>query len=133
MGTYQWDMRQPVCPKRTAASLGLDVVEPAGDELQLDIDDLSDMRFVDEMIGLLSISDIGVRIHKVTSSKSGNTHVYLRLEWPCQLDAVTRIALQACFGSDRKRELLSLLRHVFKTQHPPTVFFEVPDSATVSE
>lgn len=117
-------MKKPVCPQATAAALGLIAVAPEVDELQLDIDNKSDMDIVDDMLGLLAASDIGARVEKVTTSKSGNTHVYLRLEWPVELDPVTRIALQACFGSDRKRELLSLLRHVFKTQHPPTVLFE---------
>lgn len=117
-------MKKPVCPKATAASMGLVAVEPEPDELQLDIDNQSDMALVDDMLGLLEASDVAVRVHKITTSKSGNSHVYLRLEWPGGLDPVTRIALQACCGSDRKRELLSLLRHVFKTQHPPTVLFE---------
>jgi hypothetical protein len=125
----KWDMKQPVCPKTTAAAMGLIAIEPAEDELQIDIDDPSDLRLVDDMLGLLAASDVGARVHKITESKSGNSHVYLRLDWPGPLDPVTRIALQACFGSDRKRELLSLLRHVFQTQHPPTVFFEKPEVA----
>lgn len=119
------DMHKTVCPDTMARGMGLIAVAPSGDELQLDIDAPSDMDIVASMLDVLERNDISVEIKKQTRSKSGNAHLYVRIDWPSGLDPVTRIALQACLGSDRKRELLSLLRHVFKTQTPPTVLFEV--------
>ena len=119
------DMRRPNDPIAMASRLGLVAVVPSDDELQLDVDDPKDHEITDAMLAVLEAHDIPCRITKTTESKSGNAHVVIRIEWPRPLDPVTRIALQACFGSDRKRELLSLLRHEFKTQNPPTVLFEV--------
>lgn len=118
-------MRKHNDPVALASRLGLVAVAPADDELQLDIDDPGDLDVVNAMLTVLESHDIPCEIRRVSPSKGGNVHVVMRVEWPRQLDPVTRIALQACFGSDRKRELLSLLRHEFKTQNPPTVLFEV--------
>lgn len=119
------DMRVQNNPFQLASRLGLVAVAPEDDELQLDIDHPIDHEITDRMLAVLEAHDIPCEIARTTESKSGNAHVVIRIEWPRPLDPVTRIALQACFGSDRKRELLSLLRHEFKTQNPPTVLFEV--------
>jgi hypothetical protein len=55
------------------------------------------------------------------SRTEGHRHVVLRADHP--LDIYERIALQACLGSDLKRELLALLR-VWQGITPITVFFE---------
>ena len=119
------DMRVPNDPNTLAARWGLVAVAPEDNELQLDIDEPLDHEVVDRMLAVLEAHDIPCEVVRAAPSKSGNFHITMRIEWPRRLDPVTRIALQACFGSDRKRELLSLLRHEFKTQTPPTVFFEV--------
>jgi hypothetical protein len=123
--SYGQDMRVHNDVNQMAVRLGLVPVHPEPDELQLDIDDRDDMRVAVDMLAVLEGNGVPARVIKTTRSKSGNAHVYIKLEWPEGLDPVTRIALQACLGSDRKRELLSLLRHLFQTQHPPTVLFEV--------
>jgi hypothetical protein len=119
------DMRHHNDPSVLAGRMGLVAVSAAEDELQLDIDNPLDHEVADRMLAVLEAHDIPCEVVRATPSKSGNFHITMRIEWPRPLDPVTRIALQACFGSDRKRELLSLLRHEFKTQNPPTVFFEV--------
>jgi hypothetical protein len=48
----------------------------------------------------------GAKEYKQWRSKSGGLHVILKVER--DLSVVERIALQACLGSDRKRELLGL-------------------------
>lgn len=62
----------------------------------------------------------------LTRSRSGNTHVYVRLTHP--VSEVERIALQAALGSDPTREALSMAYH-FKALEPTTVFFETPEQA----
>lgn len=125
MGDYTQNMREPNDPFVMAKRLGLIAVAPEPDEIQLDIDSPDDLAVAETMMGALSAQQIPCEVARTTTSKSGNAHVVIRIEWPRPLDPVTRIALQACLGSDRKRELLSLLRHEFQTQHPPTVLFEV--------
>lgn len=121
------DMRVHNDAHALAARWGLTVVAPEDDELQLDIDEPGDLDVANKMLRVLEAHDIRCEVARATPSKSGNAHVVMRIEWPRPLDPITRIALQACFGSDRKRELLSLLRHEFGTQNPPTVFFEVSE------
>lgn len=123
------DMHALVCPYRIAGAMGLEVVVPDIDGLQLDIDCEADLALADGMVRLLLDNRVQTKIVRTTRSKGGNWHVYLKIDWPDDLDPVTRIALQACLGSDRKRELLSLLRHVFGTQNPATVLFERRESA----
>lgn len=113
----------------TAKSMGLVVVEPADDELLLDIDDdIVGMMWMTKMLEVLRRNGVGVEMIKQTVSKSGNAHVYLRLDRRI-LTPMARIALQACLGSDRHREILSAVRVMMKCDRPPTVLFEVPDRA----
>ena len=116
-------------PYPIAEALGLVVVLPAPNELFLDIDDAESLAMYEARI-------VDLREHyevvetKRTTSNGGNTHIYLALRdddgW-VPLDAVTRIALQACLGSDRQHELLSLMTAHAGSLRPPTVLFEKPE------
>lgn len=110
-------------PYEEAKELGLVAVLPEECELFLDIDNKDDFEVMTEIIKVLRHNHFKIAEEKVTRSKSKKWHVYLRTELP--LDAMTRIALQACLGSDRKREALSILRHLHGN-FAPTVFFEKP-------
>lgn len=116
-----------------AAELNLDVVVPDDYTLQLDYDNGVPERF-EELIHLINcnfgvsegqfnegILTQGFNI-KQTTSKSGNKHIYVRLEKP--ITATERLVFQAALGSDPKREILSLAR--LKRGEPnPTLLFEV--------
>lgn len=110
-------------PFETAAKYNLDVVLPADDELFIDIDAPLDAEWLKLMVKVLHDNGWPVDTIKTTTSRNGNTHVYLHTLRP--VTPVERIALQACLGSDRKRELLSLLRIIRELDRPATVFFEV--------
>lgn len=58
--------------------------------------------------------------YQVTKSKGGNTHVVINLEKPMPI--VERIAWQAVFGSDPKREALHL-RSVSRGELNPILLF----------
>jgi hypothetical protein len=60
-----------------------------------------------------------------TISKSGNIHLYIALVRP--VPAIERLALQAIFGSDPMRELLSMAQ--LGRQDPVTVLFETQKEA----
>jgi hypothetical protein len=53
-------------------------------------------------------------------SRNGNTHIIIRFENPISIHE--RILLQACLGSDRKRELLSYIRHLNGIEQPILLF-----------
>ena len=110
-------------PHKVAKEKGLVVVEPADDELFVDVDSEEDLKVVDSISKLLSDNYFPVTLVRSTpSSTPGHYHVVLKADQP--LDPLMRIALQACLGSDRKREALSILRLIHKVSRPVTCFFE---------
>lgn len=97
------------------------VIEPDPDELFLDFDGGEEGAF-EECVRLLRANNESVEIVRDTPSRTpGHRHVVLRLHR--ELSVMERIALQACLGSDSRRELLAILR-VWNRVHPVTVFFE---------
>jgi hypothetical protein len=113
-------------PFEVAKAKGPVCVLPEDDVLQVDLDDEGDMPHLEEMLRVALGNGIHFEVVKVTRSAGGNQHVYIRsLSFPVR-DPTLRVALQACFGSDRKRELLSAFR-VLQGCELPTVFFEVPE------
>lgn len=98
------------------------VVEYADEgELQLDID--SDEAFSTFQDQLALFNDLGLfrwNGYTVRRSRSGNRHITIPLTNPLPME--TRILLQACLGSDRRRELLSFAG-MLKGQEHPILFF----------
>lgn len=112
-------------PVQKARDMDLEVKYPAADELFIDIDDgKTGLRHMQECLEIIEKELPGTCvISRITTSKSGGKHVVLR--WFKPLENDERIMLQAILGSDRLRELFSVL-HLFKgTLIQPTIFFEV--------
>lgn len=102
------------------------VVKPADNELFIDIDSHDAYYEFNQMMDLFQECGVVYTISRDTpSQQEGHRHIVIKLGMP--VDPMTRIALQCALGSDRKRELLSALRIVLKTNRPPTVFFEERD------
>lgn len=112
-------------PFAAAEALGLKVVLPKPDELMIDLDDPFDEKWMNKMISVAKSNGFVIKVDKITKSRGSGSHVYLTL--PNDLTDLERICWQACLGSDRKRELLSLFRHL-TTSQIPTLFFEKKDS-----
>lgn len=112
-------------PFEIAEVLGLDIVLPGENELLLDIDDPADLAWVDKMLEVARDNQFPMAVIKCTRSKSGGHHLYMKVGDDYDITPLERVLLQACFGSDRKRELLSYFRIKFQMDRPPTVFFEV--------
>lgn len=125
-------------PYEHAASLGCEVVLPKPYQLQIDLDTDADLVRMDNMIAVLQRNEIHVAVEKITTSRSGNRHAYVRVNgmtrgvgcettdgYDSDISPLLRIALQACLGSDPKRELLSLLRIAKGSGRPPTLFYEL--------
>ena len=117
-------------PQEVADRLGLDLVLPGPLELQIDLDSPDDHVVLTMMRELLAKNGELVEEVKRTTSAGGNTHVTLKMPagWG-ELSPLLRVALQACLGSDRKREVLSILRIVRTYDMPATCFFEKRDGA----
>jgi len=118
-------------PYTIAEQIGKVVVLPEPDELFIDVDDQEG--FVQLRRGLEAAAAAGIRIKekkRIASKTPGHWHVYLTVQADARSFTITkllRVALQACLGSDRKRELLSLARIMHHIERPPTVFFEDPE------
>lgn len=122
-------------PAIDAARLGLEIIEGRGDLLQFDIDKGCEFLYgnFDRFMGESNL------VYRQTStvSKSGNSHVYVLVDK--RLPEITRIALQACFGSDRTRETFGMVRalrcrpldkrHRPNVWRTPSVLFETPAEA----
>jgi hypothetical protein len=104
------------------------VVEFADDStLQLDIDsDVAFNTFVEQIIMLNDLGIVKWNGYNVRTSLSGNRHITVALLSPLPIE--TRILLQACLGSDRKRELLSYAG-VLKGQEHPVLLFRPKENA----
>lgn len=108
-----------------AAELGLVIVEPRENVLQLDID-TGAQRDQYEIQRLVLQSIIPILETVATTSKGGKTHLYLCLR--DSLSAEARIALQASLGSDPKREILTL-RNLRDQRAYPLFLYEKPEEA----
>lgn len=127
-------------PQLVAQSRGQVMILPDEDELLLDIDSEADLLWYEQMKILVNReAEPGHRWlteTRRTSSRNGGTHIYVTIHpelvlWDLlddpRVSPILNIALQACLGSDRKRELFSLLRILTGTMRPPTVLFEHRD------
>lgn len=114
------------CPIQKGKDLGLDVIIPGPNDIQLDLDNPSlDNSTLDRAISILNSNGVPVSIVKRLPSKSGiGEHVYL--SWPKPLTELERLLLQACLGSDRVRELLGYFRHL-RGIEPVSCLFEKPE------
>lgn len=117
---------------KQAEQEGLSVVFPKDNELQIDIDDAASYAVLE---ALLEIVDrhwgiINVVKKPSKSGKPGKRHITVCLSEP--VEPGERITLQACLGSDRKRELLSLVQLLAGDPHP-TLFLENKEQLLLAE
>lgn len=90
-----------------AKKQGFEVVYADDNHLLLDLDDTSDRTFFENQFHLLND---GVVEDRWLSKSGKGEHVVIRLDSPRGIR--DRIILQACLGSDRKREMIALLKYV---------------------
>lgn len=89
--------------------------------LQLDIDNDEDFEtFIEQINTLNNLGIVSWNGWNCRPSRSGNRHITVALIDP--LPVLSRILLQACLGSDRTRELLSLARVLKGQEHPILLF-----------
>lgn len=103
----------------------LEVVFPTPYELFLDFDTEEQFEYFNTMSNLLYAHFgpvLGMEWH---ASRSGLPHRHLTITLGNEITPKDRILLQALFGSDPKRELLSYVLLVTNDPHP-TLFLEEP-------
>lgn len=107
---------------------GFEVLYPADNELQLDIDSqeqLDNFLHLWECFKRHIEQEYKVALtHQTFTSKSGNWHIHIRL--PFKVDNWQRMAWQAALGSDPMRELLGCLRTLYNDPKP-SLLLRKPD------
>lgn len=105
---------------------GYDVVVPKANELQIDIDSEDAYTVFLDAVGMFIANGAVSHLHyDEHPSRSGLPCRHITVRLPFELDTWQRIALQAAFGSDYKRELLSCVRALRRDEYP-TLFVEAP-------
>ena len=105
-----------------AATNNLLVVFPNDKEIQLDLDTEHAFNIYQEMLPLFE-KYFGVAKVEVKPSRSGLPKRHVTLTTYESLANYQRIAIQLALGSDRVREMLSIVQEYFKDPHP-TLFLE---------
>jgi hypothetical protein len=104
---------------------GLDLVLPADNQLQIDIDSEAALATFNKNLPKFELHFAKVINKEIVPSKSGDPnkmHITLTLNTDL-FDTNAKIAFQAFLGSDPTRELLSYVRWSNNDEHP-TLFYE---------
>lgn len=111
-----------------AADGGLEVKYPAPQQLFIDIDNDHSFKLYQRQVDILR-KYVGVFNEEIAPSRNGlpGRHITLTFRPFCKFTETQRIALQACMGSDRVRELLSYVQNENGDPHP-TLFLEKSQS-----
>lgn len=108
-----------------AKARGCVIVYPKPNELFIDVDSAADMVAFEKSFEILKKEWPESKVVRKTSSSSGRPwRFHFVVDMGCSLSELERIALQACLGSDRTRELLSFIRWDVDHDPSPTIFFE---------
>ena len=121
---YDFETIKSEWAQKNAKQLGLDIVLPYPNQLQLDIDSEADYETFTKNLAKFRLHVGSVTIYEDLPSKSGEPgkrHITLRFER--DLNPLDRILYQLFLGSDRTRELLSYIRYINNDPNP-TLFFE---------
>ena len=103
---------------------GMRVVEPKRNEIQIDLDGAKAIHIYARQFMFLKREGVtkGWR-ERMTTSKSGGSHMHVTITLPYKIDDFKRVAYATVLGDDRKRAAFNLAR-VIKGTRFPIVFFE---------
>lgn len=118
--------RNPQEAYEEARAAGLVCFLPNDNELYIDID-VPDGDINGTVLFTLANNGLLYEEAVYTESKSGNVHVYLRINKP--LPVTARIAIQVALGSDPVKEALSLVRCLLGNGEAAIALFETPSEA----
>lgn len=106
-----------------AKDAGCVALYPTARELFIDIDSDADYHVFEDHIETLTELWPNLRITHDDPSRNGGEGRHIVVTLPEDVTELERAALQAVLGSDRKRELLTIMAH-FCGINGQTVFFE---------
>src|SRR5215471_17694731 len=115
--------------QRLAAERGLEVVPAEAEELQVDIDSAEDLARFEHNLRVLKKYRSVHSVDRRPSPGGAEDHWHISVFLTEEVEPLERIALQACLGSDRMRELLSVVGVTKYALPVPTLFFEKPEYA----
>lgn len=118
---YDWNIDNAV---DNAEASGFTVIQSETGILLLDLDDTESKRHYDRTIKTIA-EYFGIMELERWRSKSGEGW-HIKLACSSGLDFIHRVALQACLGSDRKREGLALMMHKDGLVNPSWLFKPKP-------
>ena len=100
---------------------GATIIYPKTNELQIDIDTESGYA---QFLATLDLIDnkFGVKDTEILPSRSGLPHRHIVVTLHTNISDRTRVALQACLGSDPKREILAIYRIENNLPHATCLF-----------
>jgi len=119
---YELDNPNSARALKEAETDNLDVVFPAANELQIDIDSDHAYAIYQEMYPLIDKYYFVSQV-KETPSRSGGEKRHITVILGRDVSVYERIALQIALGSDRVREYLSVVQAMQNDPHP-TLFLE---------
>lgn len=126
VGHRNLDELLAVCP------IGMTAFTAKDDELLIDLDSPSEPDHFGYVLDNLRANGYRVKGSPLyTTSKSGNTHIYIQLTQP--MDNMMRIVIQAALGSDPIREVLSAIRCIQGAGSISTALFEMNKFAPIVE
>lgn len=91
---------------------GFEIIKNDDYTLTFDLDSDEDLMTFKSRIGFLERKGIGIQSCEITESKGGNYHAVIKTDANVSISESLRIAIQACLGSDWKREMLGVLRQL---------------------
>lgn len=95
--------------EKMAEEFGCILIQPAENQLTLDLDSEEDVEKLNDRLALCPYS---VSLVETWRSKSGNTHALLKLYNYRRFSTLEKIQMQALLGSDRERELINITRYL---------------------
>jgi hypothetical protein len=109
--------------RELTAKIGCDIVAATDSQLFVDIDTEDQFEMFKKQVQMFE-KHFAMRGLEVRPSKQGLPHRHVVVELAGPMPLVTRIALQACLGSDAARELISMKRALAGEKENVVVFFE---------
>lgn len=120
---YQDELREKFISRMEAE--GYKVIYPEENQLLIDIDSYEGHSIFHRAMAAYkrNMEGFGEIKFEQRPSSSGYPHMHITVTLPFKVDPWQRIALQAAFGSDPMRELLSITR-LMKGDSHPTILVE---------
>lgn len=117
-------------PRAKAEALGMTLVYPKADEIFIDLDSQEELEEHHLRWEFFCAVFPGAE-RRFTKSRNGNVHVYITL--PFLIEAVERIALEACLGGDYRRQMILVSDFRESFTQSTSLFFEFPGTIPSSE